>query len=108
MATILLIFMAFYPQAGNAETTTADFLEWDERAQASFFEISISMAGIIAAQTQPEIAECLNDWYYAEGNLPSKRHAEMIELMPQYAEHDPTVVVLAYIEGVCGEFDEPS
>ncbi|MEM8651530.1 MAG: hypothetical protein AAGF54_13435 [Pseudomonadota bacterium] len=62
------------------------------------------MATTIASQTRPEIAQCLNDWYYANADLAEQRNSEIVEVMPQYSNYHPSTVVLAYIEGVCGKF----
>lgn len=89
-----------------AGTTTADFLKWERKAQMSFLQVSISMAATIAAQTQPKLANCINDWYYVKNELEQKRHNEIIKVMPQYKKFHPTTIVLAYIENVCGKFEK--
>lgn len=93
------------PSHASADTTTADFLQWNRSAQDSYFQISIAIAGIIAAQTQPEIAECIENWYYESPERQAQRHSEIIAVMPQYTEFDPAFVLLGYLEGACGQFD---
>jgi len=62
------------------------------------------MATVIAAQVRPEIAKCINDWYYKNAGLQTNKHEKILKIMPQYMQYDPTAVLLGYIEGVCGEF----
>lgn len=97
-----LLLVTIHPV--KAETTTADFLAWDRDAQESFFEISMSMLTVIAAQVQPEIASCINDWYYADQELKRKRQEEILEAMPNWLEYGPTEVLLGYVEGACEQF----
>ena len=100
MAAAAFIFAAT-TQAVRADTTTADFLQWEREAQISFLQIAMNMTGIIASQAKPEIARCLNEWYYADQDA---RNQEILDVMPQLAEHTPTTVVLAVVNDVCGEF----
>ena len=91
--------------SAHAGTTTADFLKWNEGQQRSFLQTSMSMLTTIAAQVKPEMAECLDSWYYKESGLDKKRHAEIIKLMPQYNKFHPSTVILAYVENFCGKLD---
>ncbi len=100
MAAAAFIFAAT-TQVVRADTTTADFLQWEREAQISFLQIAMNMTGIIASQAKPEIARCLNEWYYADQDA---RNQEILDVMPQLAEHTPTTVVLAVVNDVCGEF----
>ena len=89
-----------------AASTTAEFLEWEREAQVALLQISISMAGYIAAQIRPDIGECLGEWYYKTEALREQRQSEILEAMPEYTEFPPVAVVLGYIEGACGRFDQ--
>ena len=86
-----------------AGTTTADFLKWERKSQESFLQISISMAGVIASQIKPEASKCLDQWYFTSEELQSKRHDEILEIMPQYKDFDPHAFLLAYLEQACGK-----
>lgn len=86
-----------------AGTTTADFLKWERKAQDSFFRIAITMAATMTAQAQPEMAICIDSWYFKTEALQKNRHSEIIEQMPQLATYRPTSVVLAFLEAACGK-----
>jgi len=96
---------AIYPQPLAAATTTADFLKWERKAQDSFFQISISMAGVIASQVRPEMAKCIDDWYYGDQSLESQHHTEILEIMSDYLEFKPHAVLLGYLEAICGKIN---
>ncbi|WP_108887197.1 hypothetical protein [Pseudoprimorskyibacter insulae] len=92
-----------YPQESVAEGLTAkDFLVWDEPSQNSFLFSSVGMAAAIASQTKPELAQCLNDWYF--GDKTNTRNGEILDFMGQYGGYHPTTVILAVVENACGEF----
>ena len=89
--------------SAHAGTTTADFLKWERKSQESFLQISISMAGVIASQIKPKASKCLDEWYFTSEELQSKRHDEILEIMPQYKDFDPHAFLLAYLEQACGK-----
>ena len=84
-------------------TTTADFLKWDKKAQISFFQISIGMLGTVASQVRPQMARCINDWYYKSQETQRQRHEELLKIMPRYAKYNPSAFMLGVIESVCGK-----
>lgn len=88
----------------HARTTTADFLKWERKAQDSFLQNSITMAGVIASQSKPEIAKCIDNWYLKDSETIEKRNGEIIEFMPRLKDYTPYAVVLAVLNDVCGEF----
>ena len=67
-------------------------------------QTSISMAGVIASQTRPETARCIDTWYYENEATKRTRHEEILQTMPDYAEFTPHAFLLAYLESVCGTF----
>lgn len=93
----------FSSVAAKAETTTADFLKWEPGQQEAFFQATISMTGVIASQSNPEIARCLDQWYFVDDQTRQKRNQEILKLMPQFETFIPTAVILAVINDVCGE-----
>ena len=68
-----------FNSSAYAGTTMADFLKWNEGQQRSFLQTSMSMLTTVAAQVKPEMAECLDSWYYKESGLDKKRHTEIIK-----------------------------
>ncbi|MEO1189599.1 MAG: hypothetical protein AAFW60_11050 [Pseudomonadota bacterium] len=106
MALAVLISLgAPNQQFAYAATTTADFLKWERSAQDSFFQISITMAATIAAQHRPQIAKCLEDWYFRNSELQDQRHDEILNQMPELTSYRPASVVLAFLEAACGKLD---
>lgn len=86
----------------QAKTTTADFLSWDRKNQDSFFSISMSMAGIFAAQVRPKIASCLDEWYFKDEKTKQRRNSEMLNDMASYKIYHPNAVILGFVEKNCG------
>lgn len=89
--------------AVQAGTTTADFLKWERKAQESYFNNSITMIGVIAGRNKPDIAKCLDEWYFKTNVSQRERNTEFLETMKQYADYHPSAVVLGLVEQSCGE-----
>ncbi|MGH1406658.1 MAG: hypothetical protein ACRBBJ_08895 [Rhodomicrobiaceae bacterium] len=85
-----------------AGTTTADFLKWERKAQVSFLQISISMAGILLAQTKPKIARCIDRWYFKNEDTKKKQNAFILKEMLKYKAYHPNAVIIGFIEQECG------
>ncbi len=88
----------------NAGTTTADFLKWERKAQASYLHTSITMIGVVATQTKSEIATCIDEWYFQTSQIRDKRDQEILSGMANYADYHPSTVILALVEQACGKF----
>lgn len=91
--------------SAHAGTTTADFLKWERKSQEAFLQNSISMAGVIASQINPEISKCLDKLYFKSETSAKERNQEILDLMPKYAEFRPQAFIMAYVEDICGRFD---
>ena len=91
--------------SAHAGTTTADFLKWERKSQEAFLQNSISMAGVIASQINPEISKCLDKLYFKSETIAKERNQEILNLMPKYAEFRPQAFIMAYVEDMCGRFD---
>ena len=65
------------------------------------------MAAVIASQATPEIARCLDDWYFVDADTMKTRNAEVLDVMASYLVFKPQAVLLAIVEDVCGRFDRP-
>ena len=87
-----------------AQTTTADFLQWGRSSQDAFLQNSLSMAGVIASQTNPEIGRCLDEWYFTDAALREMRNGQILDEMQNLQEYLPQAVLLAIIEDVCGRY----
>lgn len=96
------IITAIYPQEIKAEGFTgADFSAWEISSQDSYIQTSITMAGVVLAQLQPDTARCLNDWYFAE-DQSSARNKFIRETIASYQDYHPSGVILAIIAEECG------
>lgn len=101
-----LAALLIHPQLSLAEGfTSADVLKWEEGAQDSFFQTSISMASIVAARTgqHSKAVECINEWYGAEG-AQVHRHDYIRSKMRRYLRYHPQGIILAVLEEECGSF----
>ena len=108
MIAIKIAVSALFCIPAYAETafTGEDFLGWDQSAQTGFVQTSVSMAGIIASQTKPEIARCIDGWYFASDAVLDQRNSEIIALIGENAGFHPSAVILAAIQRECGTFGE--
>ena len=77
------------------------FLGWNEEAQHAHVGNSILMIAVVASQTAPQIAMCLDEWY---GNAKEERQAEAVDVMRELPQYTPESVILAVVEKACGKF----
>lgn len=103
---LALYFCVAGADAKAGTFTSAEFLTQSEAAQTSFIEISITMAATIAAQSRPEIARCLNDWYFADREQRPARIASIKSAMRTHSEFHPSGVILAVMQKACGSFGD--
>lgn len=83
--------------------TAADVLGWAQASQDSFFEASVSMAAVLASQDKNPAAACINDWYFKDRSAIRTANNEIREVMREYSEHYPGIVIVAVIERECGD-----
>lgn len=82
--------------------TAADVLGWDQKSQNSYFETSISMAGVLASQSKNPAVHCIDDWYFGSAGHKSRVNDEIRATMQQYPDYYPATVIVAVIERECG------
>lgn len=85
--------------------TVEEFLAWERKVQDGFIEISISMLGTIATQVKPDMADCIDDWYFREPSKKVEKHSEILNVMQDFQEFDPTAFLLGYAESLCGKIN---
>ena len=85
--------------------TGADFATWEMRAQDSFIQTSITMAGVVATQTKPEVARCLDDWYRPDTELKDRRNDEVRTIIMGNPTYHPSGVIMAVLVKACGSFN---
>ena len=101
--------MGFGLSAQAAETAKPSkqmeqFLSFSRKSQDNFITTSVMMIGVIASQTNPRMARCINAWYRATPDRKEKRHNEILKAMHDLQRHVPTTIVLAVVERACGKF----
>ncbi len=106
-AMAILIAAATCPQKSEAGTTAADFLTWDKTSQDGYIQTSVGMIGVIASQIAPDVANCLNDWYYKSAQSIALRNDEVRRVMSEYGTYHPSTVIFAIAEDRCGRFSKP-
>lgn len=93
------------PQISLAEGFTgADFLAWPQDQQNSYIQVSIAMAGVVATQTKPETAACIDTWYAPDTDLKEERNAAIRDTIGKYASYHPSGVIFAVLQDACGAF----
>ena len=102
-ATILAMISTLYPQKAKAdEFTAADVLGWQRETQDWYFDLSIMMAGIVAAQNPGSKGRCINDWYFAPAADRASNNNSIRDAMKRFPTYHPGGVILAVIEKRCG------
>ena len=105
VAIILAGIFLSYPQTSHASGFSgSDLLRYDKGAQESFIDISITMAASVATQTNPDVARCINDWYFKDTSVRPRRVEEILSVVRQYPNHHPSGVILAVLQKACGSF----
>lgn len=97
--------LAIYSQEAvrAAETFTAsDVLGWKKSNQDWYFETSVGMAAVVAAENPGTQAECVDDWYFASVDAAND---EIRDVMRRFPTYHPAGVILAVIEKKCGSFN---
>ena len=88
------------PREGAAgEFTGAELLKWSAQNQRFYFQTSISMAGVIAAQENASRAECIDDWHREQNE---RKYAGILDSVRGYPDYHPQGVILAYLRKACG------
>lgn len=99
--------ICIYPQEGAAQSgpngfTAAELLTWDQTDQDSYIQVSVGMAGIIAARAESPAARCINDWYFRDRSERAERNSEIRALLRRFVDYHPQNVVAAVLERECG------
>lgn len=108
MLTIVFatLFAFLMPQLAMAASFTgSQFLTWPRKSQDAFLQNSITMTGIVATQSQPEIADCIDDWYGTDRKAHAPIHDSIIETIGDNRDYHPQAVLLAIIQKRCGSFE---
>lgn len=103
----VMVFSAIpsYAQSSSEPSKQmTQFLSFDRSAQDGFMGNGIMMIATIAAQTEPEIAKCIDEWYSQSESVSAKRHDEILNVMQTYRQYTPAAIVLAVVEKNCGKF----
>ena len=101
IAYILTWSIPLYAKEGF---TAEKFLQFNKAEQASYFQISVTMAGVIVTQIRKDLARCIDDWYFESSETIQKRNASMLGLMKKYPTHHPSGIIAAAIKKACGPF----
>ena len=90
-----------HPQESAADGFTgADFARWSTDSQDSYIQTSMTMAGVVFARTEPQVATCINDWYFSGDRLQA-RNEKIRGTIIRYLDHHPAGVILAMILQEC-------
>lgn len=95
------------PQVLSGETFAAKtVLEWTHDAQDSYFNTSVGMTAIVAAQTGQHgaIADCINNWYWDEAGAKPEVNDELRNVFGRLPDFHPQALILALVEKNCGAF----
>ncbi|MEM6276690.1 MAG: hypothetical protein AAF714_07035 [Pseudomonadota bacterium] len=92
-----------HPQESASDGFTgADFARWSADSQDSYIQTSMTMAGVVFTRTEPQVATCINDWYFSGDRLEA-RNETIRGTISRYRDHHPAGVILAMILQECSE-----
>lgn len=103
-SVIVMFLICSIPLYAKEGFTAEKFLQFTKAAQASYFQTSVTMAGVIATQTRKDLARCIDEWYFGDAQTIQKRNTSMRALMKKYPKHHPSGIIAAAIERACGSF----
>lgn len=97
--------MVFHPQESWADNFNgASFLSWSKASQDGYLNASVMMASVIASQTKPTVAQCIDDWYFKSDAVRAQRNDEIRQTIRQNKEYHPSGVIYAWLSKRCGSF----
>ena len=105
-SVIVMFLVCSIPLYAKEGFTAEKFLQFTKAEQASYFQTSVTMAGVIATQTRKDLARCIDDWYFGSSETTKKRNASMMELMKKYPKHHPSGIIAAAINKACGSLSK--
>ncbi|MEM7530474.1 MAG: hypothetical protein AAF416_23060 [Pseudomonadota bacterium] len=73
-------------------------------SQDSYIQSSVMMAGVIGSQIKPEIARCIDGWYFRSAAAKEAANDRVRGAITRYADHHPSGVILAVVQQECGTF----
>ena len=76
-------------------------LEWNRKSRNFYLETSVTMAGVVAAQSQKTAATCIGEWHVEEHK---KGYPAILETLRTYPAYHPQAAVLAVLRKACGTF----
>jgi len=94
--------IALPAQADEDKFTVADVLAWDRKSQDWYFEVTIGTAGVIASNNKSPASKCINDWHFLSEEQRALHNDEIRQVMDEYTDYHPGIVVLAVVERECG------
>jgi hypothetical protein len=103
LTSLLALTTQAYAQDGY---TSADLLERPVEAQNAHIQISVGMIGVVATQTRPEIARCVDDWFFGDDAIMAERTENIRSVMREHSSFHPAGVILAVVQQACGSFAE--
>jgi len=104
-AIVIAAAMVIHPQESRADGFTGkSFMGWTAAQQDSYIQTSITMAAVVATQTKPAVADCIDAWYRPDTNVKDKRNEEVRVLITQYPDYHPSGVIFAALRKACGDF----
>ena len=100
LTAVLAALLAAGPAKAQGFSGT-DLLAWSPENQGFYFETSVTMAGVIVAQKNRELARCLDDWNQRQHE---KKYKKILEAIRTYPTYHPQGVILAVLRKACGSF----
>lgn len=92
-------------QAQADEFTGHVFNTWSDEAKTSFVEISVTMAAMVAGQTNPTVGRCYSDWYFDDSGTQNARRAEILTAINGFPDYHPSATLLAVLGRNCGKVE---
>lgn len=84
------------------DLTSEHVLGWKPASQDAYFQTSVTMAAIIAAQNDRAKSSCIDNWYFQSEAKRGLADRELKDNLARYPKSHPGAIVLATIVKKCG------
>ncbi|WP_238365446.1 hypothetical protein [Mesobacterium pallidum] len=62
------------------------------------------MASVIATQTKPSVAQCIDEWYFSSEAVRAQRNDEIRQTIRENPGYHPSGIIYAWLKKRCGAF----
>lgn len=92
------LVIGYAQKSSAADFSSETFLSWKADSQRFYLGASIGMAGILAAQKNGTVSDCVDEWHRKQR---SSDYRDLISTIREHSEYHPQGIILALLRDVC-------